>query len=155
MKTKLMYLAVFVTFLLSACSGGAAAVTQTSDTSAAQSTEPAAVAVTEAAQGHTSPTGNGQGIGEGTPPAEAIAACTGKAENDVCSFTDQNGDHTGTCKSGSGQLACAPDRGVENGGQGGQGGGNSNPQSGMGNQQGGANQTDVRQTLFFVLGDIH
>ena len=123
MKTKILYLIVLVTLLLSACSGGTAAKTQAVDSSAAQSAEPTAVVATAVTQDPTSSAGNGQGNGNnGAPPAEAIAACSGKAENDACSFTDQNGDHTGTCKSGSGQLACAPDQGSGNGGQGGQGG---------------------------------
>jgi hypothetical protein len=143
MKTKILYLVVLVTLLLSACSGGAAATTQTTDSSAAQSTEPTTVVTTAVTQDPASSTGSEQGKGGGTPPAEAIAACSGKVENDACSFTDQNGDHTGTCKSGSGQLACAPDQGSGNGGQGGQGGGN-------GNQQGGGNQTDANGNSYNI-----
>jgi hypothetical protein len=139
MKTKILYLLVLVTLLLSACSGGIAATTQTTDSSATQAAKPATAVV----QDPTSSTGNEQGKGGGIPPAEAIAACSGKAENDACSFTDQNGDHTGTCKSGSGQLACAPDQGSGNGRQGGQGSGN-------GNQQGGGNQTDANGNSYNI-----
>jgi Raf kinase inhibitor-like YbhB/YbcL family protein len=61
-----------------------------------------------------------QGQGGGTPPAEAIAACTGKVEQDSCSFTDQNGEHTGVCKTNpDNQFACAPDRDGQGGQQGG------------------------------------
>jgi hypothetical protein len=131
MKTKILYLVVLVTLLLSACSGGTAATTQTTDSSATQAAEPVAAVV----QDQTFSTGNGQGNGGGTPPAEAIAACSGEVENDTCSFTDQNGDHTGTCKSNSGRLACAPDQGSGNGGQ----SGNNGNQQGSGN----GSQTDA------------
>ena len=62
--------------------------------------------------------------GSGTPPAEAIAACNGQAENASCSFTDQNGSHTGVCKTQQEALACAPDRDGQGDGQQGQGGNN-------------------------------
>lgn len=66
--------------------------------------------------------------GGGTPPAEAIAACSGQAENAACTFTDKNGSHTGVCKSQQDSLACAPDR---NGPEGQQGqGGNNQPTDG-------------------------
>jgi hypothetical protein len=59
--------------------------------------------------------GNSQGNRKkDTPPPEAIAACSAKAENDACSFTDQNGIHTGTCKTATNQNACAPDKGSGN-----------------------------------------
>lgn len=67
---------------------------------------------------------NQQQGGGGTPPAEAIAACNGQAENASCSFTDQNGSHTGVCKTQQETLACAPDRDGQGDGQQGQGGNN-------------------------------
>jgi hypothetical protein len=137
MKTKILYLVVLVTLLLSACSGGTTATSQTTDTSATQAAEPVAAAV----QDQTSSVGNGQGNGGGTPPAEAIAACSGKAENDTCSFTDQNGDHTGTCKTTDNQLACAPDQGTGTGGQ----------SVNNGNQQGSnGSQTDANGNSYNV-----
>lgn len=73
-----------------------------------------------------------QNQGGGTPPAEAIAACNGKAEQDSCGFTDQNGEHTGVCKTNpDNQFACAPDRDGQNGQQsGGQQQGNNQPTNG-------------------------
>ncbi len=44
------------------------------------------------------------------PPTEAYDACNGKAENESCDFTDQNGFHTGVCKIEQDKLACAPNR---------------------------------------------
>ena len=67
--------------------------------------------------------------GGGTPPAEAIAACSGQAENASCTFTDQNGEHTGVCKTNpENQFACAPDRNGQDGQQG--QGGNNQPTDG-------------------------
>lgn len=66
--------------------------------------------------------------GGGTPPAEAIAACNGQAENAACTFTDKNGSHTGVCKTQQDSLACAPDRNEQDGQQG--QGGNNQPTDG-------------------------
>ena len=47
------------------------------------------------------------------PPAEAVAACSGKAAADTCTFTEPDGDvRTGACGSppGSTALACGPVR---------------------------------------------
>jgi len=74
------------------------------------------------------------GQGGGMPPAEAIAACSGKAEQTSCSFTDQNGDHTGVCKNTpDGQFACAPDRSPQDNGLQNQQG--KNPKGGNGQGQ--------------------
>ncbi len=62
--------------------------------------------------------------GGGTPPAEAIAACNGQTENTSCTFTDQNGSHTGVCKTQQETLVCAPDRDGQGAGQQEQGGNN-------------------------------
>jgi hypothetical protein len=48
--------------------------------------------------------------GGGTPPQEAIAACTGKTEQAVCTFTSPKGSETGVCQTTQTQLACKPDR---------------------------------------------
>lgn len=73
---------------------------------------------------NSQPPAQGKGQPGGAPPAEAMAACSGLAEQNSCSFTDQNGDHTGVCKlSPESQLACAPERGPNNG-NGGQPGSN-------------------------------
>jgi len=55
--------------------------------------------------------------GGGTPPAEAYTACNGKAENASCEFSDQNGSHTGVCKTAQNTLACAPGRDGQKGQQ--------------------------------------
>lgn len=67
---------------------------------------------------------NQQQGGGGTPPAEAIAACSGLTENVSCTFSDQNGSHTGLCKTQQQTLACAPDHNGQGDGQQGQGGNN-------------------------------
>lgn len=54
-----------------------------------------------------------------TPPAEAYAACSGQTENATCSFSDQNGSHTGTCMTQQETLVCAPSRNGQDGQQGG------------------------------------
>lgn len=69
--------------------------------------------------------------GSRTPPVEAFAACSGQIENASCQFTDQNGSHTGVCKTEQTRLACAPSRDESNGQQGpGNGQGNSQPTDG-------------------------
>ncbi|MBP6179650.1 MAG: hypothetical protein KA480_15100, partial [Anaerolineales bacterium] len=72
------------------------------------------------------PSSNQQG--GGTPPAEAITSCNGQAENAACTFTDQNGSHTGVCKTQQDSLACAPDRNRQDSQQG--QGGNNQPTDG-------------------------
>jgi hypothetical protein len=129
MKNKVLYLFVLVALLLSSCSGGsAAAATQPADSSAAVAS---AIPETQSV--------DPQGSGGGTPPQAAIDACSGKVENDACSFTDQNGDHTGTCRAVEVQLACAPDRGTGSDTAG-------NPQGG----QPGGNPTDVNGNSYNV-----
>ncbi len=139
MKTKVLYLIVIVTLLLSACSSGSTVTNSTTATPAtptvvatptvAQESAPAAGQIPPAA-------GNpeqGQLPAGGVPPQEAIAACTGKAEQDACEFTDQNGAHTGICETVQSQLTCSPERGPEGEGQPGKGGdqpGGSAPEAG-------------------------
>ncbi len=107
MKTKILYLLIIVSLLLSACSVGIAATT-TKETAvpAAQSAATASVQ----APALSTPGAGGLSKGGGTPPQEAIAACANKAANDVCSFSDQNGDQTGTCETVQSVLACSPKR---------------------------------------------
>jgi Raf kinase inhibitor-like YbhB/YbcL family protein len=57
-------------------------------------------------------------VGGGTPPQVAYDACTGQPEQASCSFTDQNGDHTGVCETVQGALACSPKRDGQNSNQG-------------------------------------
>ncbi len=49
--------------------------------------------------------------GPGTPPEEAIAACTGLSEGAACSFQLLQGQISGTCRNVQGQLACVPEGG--------------------------------------------
>jgi hypothetical protein len=133
MKTKLLYLIVLVTLLLSACSGGSTSPSQSADSSAT----PAAEIPQTAAPGGDPI--QGQHAGGGTPPQEAIVACTSKTAKDACSFTDQNGDHTGTCETVQSQLACSPQQGQNGGGQ-----SVTNP-----NQIGG-NQTDANGNAYNI-----
>jgi hypothetical protein len=98
MKTKLVSLLVLVPLLFSACTGGTAA-------SQSAATATTSVAVTQAP---ASSSGDYQPASGGTPPDVAIAACNGKATQDACSFTDQNGDQIGTCETVQSQLACSP-----------------------------------------------
>jgi len=79
-------------------------------------------------QAQSGQSSSNQQQGGGTPPAEAIAACSGQAENASCTFTDQNGSHTGVCKTQQESLACAPDRNGQSGQQG--QGGNNQPTDG-------------------------
>jgi Raf kinase inhibitor-like YbhB/YbcL family protein len=52
----------------------------------------------------------GKGNPGGTPPLEAVNACSGKAEQQTCSFTSPKGIETGVCKTNQNVFACAPDR---------------------------------------------
>ena len=135
MKTKLFYLLLIVTWLLSAC-GAVPVPAATTEPTAAQTVETSASAAASPAQPSAVQNGQlGQPGGGGPPPAEAVAACSGLAEQASCSFTDRNGDHTGVCKTGpESQLACAPDRGANDGNGkqpgGGQSGGGQQPTDG-------------------------
>lgn len=62
--------------------------------------------------------GNG---GHRGPPPEALEACTGKSENDSCSFSGRHGTVEGSCITPPQEesLACAPEGGPpEHSGQG-------------------------------------
>jgi Spy/CpxP family protein refolding chaperone len=50
------------------------------------------------------------------PPKEAVNACTGKAEQDACTFTAGNGTESGVCKASGTDLACYPNHGPAGGG---------------------------------------
>ena len=77
-------------------------------------------------------TAGGKGGGGGTPPAEAIAACSGKSEQAACDFTWQKGAESGVCELVQNQLACSPKRGEGQSGSGGQPGGQRAGQGGGG-----------------------
>ena len=109
MKTKVLYFFLLVTLLLSACTAGRTTIGTTA--SLTSTSEPTVAAATEM------PLVEAQNRNvRGVPPQVAFDACTGKAEGDACSFTDQNGDHSGTCGSHDGKLACGGQNGdVQNG----------------------------------------
>ncbi len=48
--------------------------------------------------------------GQGEPPQQAVDACSGKTAAAACSFTDDNGTHTGTCQTppNMDKLVCVP-----------------------------------------------
>ncbi len=136
MKTKLFYLIIVATMLLSACSGGAA----TASTSKTNTTPATSVMTTQtknrsaqpaASQSDTATQGQ-PGGGGGTSPAEAIAACTNKAVQDTCEFTWQKGTETGVCEMVQNQLTCSPKHDPANGDQ----------QPGKGGSQSGGGQPD-------------
>lgn len=52
--------------------------------------------------------GDGQGRRQGPPP-EAVSACEGAAENDVCEFNGRRGTVSGTCREVPDGFACVPD----------------------------------------------
>jgi phosphatidylethanolamine-binding protein (PEBP) family uncharacterized protein len=81
----------------------------------ADMTDPAATNQPEANDPQSPTTGNDpQGQpGGGIPPAEAIAACTDKAEQAACEFTSPKGTETGVCETVQNQLACSPQRGSQ------------------------------------------
>jgi len=131
MKTKILYVILIAAMLLSACSSALAQ----------GQGQGAQTGATTQQQGQVAQSGSNQQQGGGTPPAEAYAACSGKAENASCEFSDQNGSHTGVCKAEQDSLACAPNRDGQDGQ--GNGGGQSQDQSqgnGGGQSQGGGNQ---------------
>ena len=111
MKTKILYLMLIVTMLLSACSAASAGTNQSVNAPVNQASEISATVTPDQDPPQGGPTGGG------TPPQEAMAACSGLSEQATCSFTDQNGDHTGVCETVQSQLACSPARDSSGGGQ--------------------------------------
>jgi hypothetical protein len=141
MKTRLIYLLVIFTMLLSACSVARAASNQP---------------VASAEQNQAAPTENAQAQGQPAdgklPPKEAYDACTGMAVNDACTFTAAKGSESGTCQTVQDRIACVAPRGA-NGGNGSQQGNNQpgtppsngNQQGLQGNSQNGGNQKNNNQ----------
>ncbi len=60
--------------------------------------------------GMQQPGGQPQGPG-GSPPTEAVDACSGQSEGATCQFTTPHGEITGTCAQIEQQLACVPEGG--------------------------------------------
>jgi hypothetical protein len=105
-KMKVLYWILALSILLSACAPGSAATTQATH-SAVIPTAKAAAAATQAAPVKNSGVEKQSSAGL-IPPAEAIAACTGKSEQAACEFTAQKGTETGLCETVQNQLACSP-----------------------------------------------
>lgn len=82
----------------------------------------AAAATPQPAQKQPNPNAQPQNA----PPAEAITACAGKAEQNTCEFTWSKGTETGVCEMVQSQLACSP----KQNGQGGKGGQNNGAPAG-------------------------
>jgi hypothetical protein len=155
MKTKYLYVILIVTLLLSACSAafgkgqgqGQGAPAGNNPQQSGNSQQKGATGNNQKQVGNQN-SQQQQGGGGGTPPTEAFASCNGKTENASCEFTDQNGSHTGVCKTEQTGLACAPDRAGQNGGQ--QGGGQQaqSGQGGGGQQgQGGGQAYNIEQAI--------
>ncbi len=104
MKTKVISILLLASLLLSACASAGSQASPTAMPTAGTGMD------TSAASSSTQNAGQGQNTGGGLPPQVAIDACSGKNEQAACSFSDQNGDHTGTCENIQSQLACSPQR---------------------------------------------
>jgi hypothetical protein len=136
MKTKILYLLLIVTMLLSACSAGITASSQAAVSTATQAAQTLNTSSTNATQ---APADVAQQGGGGTPPQEAIAACSGKVAADACEFTTNKGAETGVCETVEGTLACSPKRDTIGGGQ----------ATSTGAQQGGG-QTDQNDSAYNI-----
>ena len=116
MKTRIVYLLVILTMLLSACSAGSAIQSQPSPLADFPSL------VTQTAGGQA----QGQNVDQHLPPKEAFDACMGKTEQNACEFTAQKGLESGTCATMQNQptghtLACVAPHGNGQKGLNGQG----------------------------------
>jgi hypothetical protein len=140
MKTKLFYLLLIASMLLSACSAGGTTTNQSAQATATSAAEIQTVATQAPAASVTDPQRGG-----GMPPQAAITACVGKAATDACEFTFNKGTETGVCESVQGALACSPKRDAAGGGPTvSNGGGQTN-----GTQQGGV-QTDQNGSAYNI-----
>lgn len=145
MKTKILYVILILSLVLSACS---AALPQSQAASIPAQTvqqETIQQQPTVAVQANN----NQQQGGGGIPPQAAYDACAGLAEQAACTFTSDKGAETGACETVQGALACSPMRDQNNSGQGGGNqsvGGNSQDT----NQQGGGPQTDQNGSAYNI-----
>ncbi len=110
MKTKLLYLIIILSILLSACSEVDSTISQAMSSTNSQTI--------------TSTTTPDQNAGQGIhlPPKEAYDACVSETDQQACNFTAQKGPESGTCVTVQNQLACWSQHESN--------GGNSNQQSG-------------------------
>ncbi len=140
---------------------------QTVDDTTAAAAAPATPTETTSA---AAATGQGQVSDQPTPPAEAIAACTAKAEKDTCEFTWERGQETGVCETVQSQLTCSPQRNTgageqsvqlgqnNQGGQGAQGGQAPDMAAGYNTEQAISDKaqgtTIAFDALAFLTGDL-
>ena len=129
---KTIYLMLIAAMLLSACSAGAVAAAPTFKAPAAPAAsastpqsqpqssgaQPLVTAITQTQSSGTQPpvpageaSGQGRPAVGGTPPAEAVAACSGKSAQASCNFSWQKGPETGVCEMVQNQMACSPQHG--------------------------------------------
>ncbi len=111
MKTKVLYLFLLIVLLVCACTPGRA----TSLQPAANIAPPSQSLPTQPAFHANQEAGQSQPAKGGPPPQAAIAACTGKKEQDVCEFTSNKGTEKGICETVENQLACSPKHGPAKG----------------------------------------
>ena len=151
MKTKIVYLIMIVSILLSACS-----LSRTTPAQASAAQPQAVQPVNALSQSIATPSGaQGQHDGGGTPPQAAITACASKAEQATCEFTSDKGTETGVCETVQNQLACSPKHSTADSPQSGNNNGNptsaGGPQPGNNNNtQQGAGQTDKNGNAYNI-----
>ena len=112
MKTRLLYLIIVFTLILtSACTTGTAAAQASAVAPDNQAADIQIADEQTQPPNPEQPEGQGQAPGGGTPPDAAYAACSAQSEGDACEFTSQKGVETGLCEMVQDQLACSPQRG--------------------------------------------
>jgi hypothetical protein len=148
MKLKYLFLLLIIASLLIACSPGKGGKNKAAADPAAhteqiqpdQTENQGANPAKNNVQASSNTSNQKQSSSGGIPPAEAIAACTDKAEQTTCEFTAQKGLETGVCEMVQNQMAYSPKKGANDG----KGGQKTNAQPGVdqqkGNQQSGNQQ---------------
>lgn len=121
MKNKILTSFMLMCLLITACSPGSQALSKTASTV----NTPAAASISASPSAQSNPLDQAtsskqssapdQSQKGGTPPQEAITACSGKSEQVACEFTWQKGTETGVCETVQNQLACSPKRGPNDG----------------------------------------
>jgi phosphatidylethanolamine-binding protein (PEBP) family uncharacterized protein len=106
---------------------------ESSNTSLLADETPSATLAKSATSANQAPAGGGM------PPELAIQACSAKKKQETCQFTSQKGMEIGVCETVQSQLACSPQRGPNDNGQ-----GNDN------NQQPNNNQNDAGGSTYYI-----
>jgi hypothetical protein len=159
MKTKVLYLLMIISILLSACSLSTTAANQAAAAPATQATEiaPAVAQEQPATPEQNPPAGDDLGLGQPsdvrTPPQEAIAACATKVEQDACEFTSNKGLETGVCETVQAQLACSPKKDPAGGDQAGNDTNQQGSEKAKGDKKGeqpGGGQTDANGSAYNI-----